>query len=79
MSLGGVKMTSKQKFVRVSSRLSEDMHARLIEMANARGVTQSALISWVIGEWMLNQNRMEPLLNKLGVELVEYAKSTERP
>lgn len=66
--------------VRISSRVSEEMHGKMVEMARQRGVTQSALIAWVLGEWILQQERIQPLIQHLGNELSEYAKeAAKRP
>jgi hypothetical protein len=54
--------------VRISSRVSKEMHRQIVEMARQRGVTQSALIAWVIGEWILEQERVRPVMKHVGNE-----------
>jgi antitoxin component of RelBE/YafQ-DinJ toxin-antitoxin module len=60
--------------VRVAVRLSAEVHEQVVAMAKARGVTMSALIAWVVGEWIIKQKSLEPLLEKMGVDLVDFVK-----
>lgn len=55
-------------------RLSVPMLERIRAQAENRGITMSALAAYVLGEWVIQQDRLVPLMEAIGEEAVKAAK-----
>jgi len=52
--------------VRVAFKISEEKHVELKEMAESYGVTMSALVALVVGQWLHQQNKVVgPMLESM--------------
>jgi hypothetical protein len=50
-------------------RISEEMLEKVRSQAASHGVTMSALAAWVIGDWILNQEKVGPMMEALAKEM----------
>lgn len=58
--------------IRVSFKLSENVHTQFKEMAEEYGVTMSSLTSLIVGQWVYQQNKVvSPVLETLSKVLAE--------
>lgn len=56
-------------------RMNAGMLEKVRSHSEGRGVTMSALAAWVLGDWVTQQERLQPLLDVVGQEMVKIAQS----
>jgi plasmid stability protein len=52
-------------------RLSNEVLEKVRVQAASHGVTMSALAAWVIGDWILNQEKVGPMMEALAKQMGE--------
>jgi hypothetical protein len=63
--------------MRVAFKISEHKHKELKGMADDYGVTMSALVALVMGQWLHQQNQvMKPMIETMRKVVEEEMKST---